>query len=90
MKRKFLRYLYWHLHDWISSVALWLDVHDVCEVCKKESAANVCIGCDRRICFECNSGYYEDETLCMECRKEITPEEEAEDRQLAQELEREP
>lgn len=27
----------------------------------------------------CESGYYADESLCSECRKEITPEEYAED-----------
>jgi hypothetical protein len=34
----------------------------------------------------CDSGYYTDAELCTECRKDITPEEEEEDRKLAAEL----
>jgi hypothetical protein len=61
----------------------WREWHDVCEICKEETKDYVCVGCDRRICIDCESGYYEDENLCVLCRKDITPAEEAEDRRLA-------
>jgi hypothetical protein len=35
----------------------------------------------------CNSGYYSDAELCRKCRKDITPEEEEEDRRMALEYE---
>jgi len=58
----------------------WREAHDLCEVCKEETKDYICVGCDRRICCGCDSGYYEDAELCTLCRKDITPEEEADDR----------
>jgi len=37
-----------------------------------------CVGCGHFICYGCDSMFYEDENLCVECRATITPEEEAE------------
>jgi hypothetical protein len=65
----------------------WINEQDACEICGNEQAQDICVGCDRRICYMCNSGYYEDAELCTSCRKDITPEEEAEDRRLALENE---
>jgi hypothetical protein len=51
-----------------------------CELCHEETIARQCIGCKAYICYGCDSMYYEDETLCAECRATITPEQEAQDR----------
>ena len=60
---------------------------DKCELCKTNEVMSTCIGCNKRICYECESGYYADVELCNECRKEITPEEYADDcRGKAEEL----
>ena len=56
----------------------WLQEHSRCEVCHEEQVAHTCIGCDRFICYDCESNFYEDESLCVKCRATITPEEEAE------------
>ena len=53
--------------------------HDHCEICSEFEPFYTCISCDRRYCVDCESGYYEDENLCSECRATITPEQEAED-----------
>jgi hypothetical protein len=54
---------------------------DACECCGNEQSDYACCGCDKRICGMCESGYYSDEILCMACRHDITPEEEAQGRQ---------
>lgn len=64
----------------LDSVGNWLIQHDICEICHEETVDLTCVGCKRRICINCDSGYYADETLCTDCRKDITPEEEAADR----------
>jgi hypothetical protein len=56
----------------------WLQEHSRCEICHEEQVAHLCIGCGRYICYGCDSMFYEDENLCIECRATITPEEEAE------------
>jgi ribosome-binding protein aMBF1 (putative translation factor) len=72
--------------DWWTGFRDWVNAKDSCELCGNEIADNICVGCDRRICDMCNSGYYEDAELCQACRHDITPEEEEEDRKLAAEL----
>jgi hypothetical protein len=74
---------------WWGGFADWVNGKDACELCGNEKADYICVGCEKRICCMCNSGYYEDAELCRECRKDITPEEEAEDRRLALESEEE-
>lgn len=59
----------------------WIDGMDACEICGNEQADNICVGCDRRICGMCDSGYYRDAEICQECRKNISPQEEDEDRE---------
>ena len=73
----------------IGTIAYRLAQLDRCEICDEDFADGECVGCDRRICMSCNSGYYEDETLCTLCRKDITPEEEAEDQRAQAELDKE-
>jgi hypothetical protein len=86
-KEKGIRLMFIRLRRWfygkIASIAHWLGTKDVCELCMEEIADGPCVGCERRICMNCDSGYYADEMLCTECRKDITPEEEAEDRKDA-------
>lgn len=65
----------------------WIDEMDACEVCGNEKADYICVGCDKRICCMCDSGYYSDAEICRPCRAQITPEEEAEDRRMALEYE---
>ena len=64
---------------WFSGFKDYIRGLDSCELCGNEIADNICVGCDRRICDMCESGYYQDVTLCTSCRAEITPEEEAYD-----------
>jgi len=52
----------------------------ICDLCKENAIDSTCVDCGKEICVECDSGYYSDETLCVECRKQITPEEEEADR----------
>ena len=68
-------------------IGYWIGEHDLCEICHEEQVMNTCIGCERRICCMCDSGYYEDAELCTICRSQITPEEEAEDARLQAEFE---
>jgi hypothetical protein len=68
---------------WWKGFIEWVTAQDTCELCGNEKADYLCVGCERRICMMCNSGYYADAELCKACRKEITPEEEAEDRKDA-------
>jgi predicted amidophosphoribosyltransferase len=75
VKKKLNHYLqgiYWWLEQKCSDLSN-------CELCNSMTVAKVCIGCGSYVCYGCDSGYYEDETLCLNCRKEITPEQEAED-----------
>ena len=67
----------------MSNVAYQIGRLDICELCEEEIVDGPCVGCGRRICMNCDSLYYDDETLCVECRKDITPDEEEEDRKLA-------
>jgi hypothetical protein len=76
IKRWFLRWL----EVVIDRLSHWQAENDTCEVCQKFTADRECIGCDRRYCHDCESGYYEDADLCTLCRADITPEQEAEDR----------
>ena len=73
--------------SWWSGFRDWIDGLDACEICGNEMSNYICAGCEKRICCMCNSGYYEDAELCMDCRKEITPEEEEKDRRDALENE---
>jgi hypothetical protein len=75
-----LRNYFW---DWWQGFRDWIDGKDACELCGNEKADYICVGCEKRICCMCNSGYYEDAELCRECRKDITPEEEEQDRRDA-------
>lgn len=85
MRRIWLRIRRWFLgtiYRFEKALGCWITEHDLCELCHSETVGEVCIGCQARICYLCDSGYYSDENLCNKCRKEITPEEEAEDRRL--------
>ena len=73
--------------SWWREFCNWVNGLDACELCGNEQADATCAGCEKRICCMCNSGYYEDAELCMDCRKEITPEEEEKDRRDALENE---
>ena len=73
--------------SWWSGFRDWIDGLDACEICGNEMSNYICAGCEKRICCMCESGYYSDENLCTECRKEITPEEEEKDRRDALENE---
>lgn len=68
------------LFSFIERVHHWKVDHDLCELCRKDESQTNCISCNRRICYGCDSHYYEDVELCVECRKDITPEEEEQDR----------
>jgi hypothetical protein len=63
--------------------------YDLCEICHDQRSDNICIGCERRICYQCTTGYYVDGDLCTICRASITPEEEAEDQRDQAELDAE-
>lgn len=84
MKLKLRRWFYGWLEVLIDRASHWQSYHDLCEVCREGTADRVCVGCNRRIDYECDSLYYEDETLCAICRNDITPEEEAKDRAEAE------
>lgn len=57
----------------------WRREHDICEVCHEDAVDTRCSeGCQKRICFNCESYFYSDATICIECRNKITPEDEAE------------
>jgi hypothetical protein len=74
------KYLKREFFGWFAGFKDYISGLDSCELCGNEQADNICVGCDRRICCMCNSGYYEDAELCTDCRAKITPEEEEEDR----------
>jgi hypothetical protein len=74
-----LNYLKREFFGWWKGFSEWVTAQDYCELCGNEQADYLCVGCDRRICMMCDSGYYGDANLCKNCRKDITPEEEAED-----------
>jgi len=78
-----IKWLKREFFGWWPSFRDWVNAKDSCEICGNEIADNICVGCDRRICGMCESGYYSDESLCTECRKDITPEELEEDRKDA-------
>lgn len=87
MKVKIRRWFFYWLEVFIDRASHWQSELDLCEICKDYTADRICVGCDRRIDHTCDSNYYyEDESLCTLCRATITPEEEAEDRRLAEEL----
>jgi len=81
-----IKWLKREFFGWWSGFREWVNAKDSCELCGNEHTDYICVGCDRRICCMCDSGYYTDAELCTECRKDITPEEEEEDRKLAAEL----
>lgn len=81
MERKMFKRLRRWFYGKIADIAYWLGTKDVCELCGEDIADGGCVGCERRICMNCDSGYYDDETLCTDCRAKITPEEEESDRQ---------
>lgn len=72
-------------------VFAWMEhiiyVYDQCEICREEKSSEICVSCGARICCECESGYYADETLCVKCRTGITPEEEEDREELSAEIE---
>lgn len=77
------KYLKRHFFEWWGPFSDYVSGLDACELCGNDQADYICVGCDKRICCMCESGYYEDENLCTACRKDITPEEEAEDQREA-------
>jgi hypothetical protein len=81
------KYLKREFFGWWSGFRDWVSGLDSCELCGNEKSDYTCIGCLKRICCMCESGYYSDANLCSSCRHDITPEEEEEDRKLALESE---
>lgn len=76
------------IQHWVFNVIEWLEAwrmrHDICQCCYEEPVTQRCYeGCGKRICDNCESYYYEDATICVECRDKITPDEEAEMRKDA-------
>jgi len=80
MFTKIRRGFFGFLETMRARITNYLDEHDLCEICKENISDEICVGCDRRICGECNSGYYSDAELCKTCRADISPKEEAQDR----------
>jgi hypothetical protein len=74
------KYLKREFFGWFAGFKDYISGLDSCELCGNEQSHYICVGCERRICYMCNSGYYTDAELCTDCRKDITPEELAEDR----------
>lgn len=71
-----------YLFNFIESLNAWRRQHDLCEVCNENPVETRCYeGCGKRICENCESYYYTDATICVECRDQITPEQETEERQ---------
>ena len=68
------------LFSFIERVNHWNVDHDLCELCDTDESQTNCITCGKRICYGCDSRYYDDVELCTECRKNITPKEEEDDR----------
>lgn len=82
MKNKVMHFIF----ELIDSLQNWREEHDICEVCKVSTAESKCSeGCGKRICYGCESFYYEDATICVECEKSITPEEREADRKRMKE-----
>ena len=75
---KVRRWFFGWLEVFIDRASHWQNDHDICELCKEEVTSLICIGCERRHCHECTSGFYEDVDQCNLCRNDISPEEEAE------------
>lgn len=76
-----LKHYLFNFIEWLNE---WRREHDLCEVCHESSVETRCYeGCGKRICDNCESYYYEDATICVECRDKITPEQEAEERHEA-------
>lgn len=73
-----------YLFNFLEWLEKWRKEHDICEVCHENPVELRCYeGCGKRICSNCESYYYEDATICVECRNAITPEQEVEERQEA-------
>ena len=68
-----IKWLKREFFGWFAGFKDYISGLDSCELCGNEQADNICVGCDRRICCMCNSGYYEDAELCTDCRAKITP-----------------
>ena len=49
-------------------------------MCHDVKVETTCESCERRMCYECTSNYYNDVDICSVCRAQITPEEEEADR----------
>lgn len=77
--KRLRRWFFMWLEIILDRLSHWQSEHDLCELCRRYTADRVCVGCDRRIDYECDSCYYYDETLCSECRGTISPEQESED-----------
>jgi hypothetical protein len=78
-----IKWLKREFFGWFAGFKDYISGLDSCELCGNEWTDSTCSGCNKRICCMCESGYYEDESLCKRCRHDITPEEEEEDRRDA-------
>ena len=78
-----IKWLRREFFGWFAGFKDYISGLDSCELCGNEQSHYICVGCERRICYMCNSGYYTDAELCQVCRTNITPEEEEEDRRDA-------
>jgi hypothetical protein len=76
-----IKWLKREFFDWFAGFKNFIQGLDCCELCGNEQADSICVGCDKRICCMCDSGYYSDVELCTNCRANLTPEEEAQDRE---------
>lgn len=64
----------------VNRLHYWFGESDICEVCHDVKVETTCESCERRMCYECTSNYYNDVDICSVCRAQITPEEEEADR----------
>lgn len=85
MKRRIMHFLF----TLVDRLARWRDRYDICELCGEGTVDTCCYeGCGKRICCDCESFYYEDATICIECEQSITPEELEADRKMMEDAER--
>lgn len=75
------------IHDKLDRFEIWSQRRDemsviynsCCQICKKNMATTRCYeGCNKFICDDCESHFYEDATICVECEVALTPEKRAE------------
>lgn len=66
-----IKWLKREFFGWFAGFKDYISGLDSCELCGNEQADNICVGCERRICYMCNSGQIENDTLCYECHEDV-------------------